>query len=287
MTIQVHIINAFIDGETGGNPAGVVLNADSLSAQQKLQVAQQVGLSETAFVSRSDSADFKLDFFTPNRQIAHCGHATIATFSYLAQCGLIPASHTSKETIDGNRDIEIRQHKAFMEQVAPQYRSVQQSEGAILQALGLNQQGLAYPPTLVNTGNSFVLVGVKSLDDLTAIEPNLEAVEALSEQYDAIGFYVFCETTHYNDRDASARMFAPRFGIAEEAATGMAAGPLACWLHTLHKSSKTHYTIEQGYAMPSPSPSVIEVELQLDGNDITRLLAGGVGQTSQTLHITL
>ncbi|WP_245823732.1 PhzF family phenazine biosynthesis protein [Photobacterium proteolyticum] len=43
------------------------------------------GLSETAFVSQSDVADFKLAFFTPNRRIAHCGHATIATFSCLTQ----------------------------------------------------------------------------------------------------------------------------------------------------------------------------------------------------------
>ncbi|MFZ6009121.1 MAG: PhzF family phenazine biosynthesis isomerase, partial [Bacteroidota bacterium] len=79
--VTIKIINAFSIQGTGGNPAGVVLNADNLSPAEKQRVAAATGLSETAFVSRSNQADFKLDFFTPVRQIAHCGHATIATFS--------------------------------------------------------------------------------------------------------------------------------------------------------------------------------------------------------------
>lgn len=79
MNVRVEIVNAFVDAGTGGNPAGVVLDADGLSDGQKLAVARQVGLSETAFVSASEVASFKLDFFTPARRIAHCGHATIAT----------------------------------------------------------------------------------------------------------------------------------------------------------------------------------------------------------------
>jgi PhzF family phenazine biosynthesis protein len=89
MDIQVQIVNAFTDNDLGGNPAGVVLDADELNAQQKISIAAKVGLSETAFVSSSNSAAYKLDFFTPTRQIAHCGHATIATFSYLRQLNRI------------------------------------------------------------------------------------------------------------------------------------------------------------------------------------------------------
>jgi PhzF family phenazine biosynthesis protein len=89
MKIEAHIINAFVDGNLGGNPAGVVLNADVLSGSQKLEIASKIGLSETAFVSPSKVADFKLDFFAPTKQIAHCGHATIATFIYLRELGLI------------------------------------------------------------------------------------------------------------------------------------------------------------------------------------------------------
>ena len=96
MKIEAHIINAFIDGNIGGNPAGVVLNADGLSSSQKLEIAAIIGLSETAFVSSSKVADFKLDFFTPTKQIAHCGHATIAIFIYLRELGLITKTRIIK-----------------------------------------------------------------------------------------------------------------------------------------------------------------------------------------------
>jgi PhzF family phenazine biosynthesis protein len=97
--MQVRVVNAFVDGERGGNPAGVVLQADALSAAQKQAIAAQVGLSETAFVSCSQSAAFKLEFFTPTRQIAHCGHATVAAFSLLRQLGLVGEGWSNKETI--------------------------------------------------------------------------------------------------------------------------------------------------------------------------------------------
>ena len=114
-TIQAHIVNGFVTDGIGGNPAGVVLDADKLSDTEMLAIATKVGLSETAFVSKSQTEGFKLDFFTPNRRIAHCGHATIATFSYLAELGRVSEGDTSKATIDGPRKISIKNGAAYME----------------------------------------------------------------------------------------------------------------------------------------------------------------------------
>jgi len=101
-----------------------------------------VGLSETAFVSKSKIADFKLDFFTPTKQIAHCGHATVATFSYLKQIGILKKDNTTKETIDGKRRIEMRKNLAFMEQLAPTYSDLLEKKSMILQSLGLTKNDL-------------------------------------------------------------------------------------------------------------------------------------------------
>ena len=79
-SLTVKIVDAFVSGGTGGNGAGVVLDADSLTDLEMQRIAAAVGLSATAFVSASDTEAFKLDFFTPNSRIAHCGHATVATF---------------------------------------------------------------------------------------------------------------------------------------------------------------------------------------------------------------
>jgi len=72
MQIEAHIIRAFAHNNKGGNPAGVALDADGLSKEDKQALAAKIGMSETAFVSRSSVADFKLEFFTASRQIPHC-----------------------------------------------------------------------------------------------------------------------------------------------------------------------------------------------------------------------
>lgn len=290
MKTHVKIVNAFIDGAAGGNPAGVVLNADSLSADQKLQIAAQVGLSETAFISKSEIADFKLDFFTPNRQIAHCGHATIATFSYLQQLGKIPNPNTSKETIDGPRKIRMDGESAFMEQTPPRYIDVSKHLDEILHSLQVNKSDLlhGFQPMVVNTGNSFMIIPLKDKARVKRIQPDLDLIHRLSEMYDLIGFYLFTPATEIPGRDAGARMFGPRYGISEEAATGMAAGPLACYLYDIMNIKKETFLIEQGHWMPQPSPSIITVRLEPDkSGKIGRLFAGGKASVSREIVIDL
>lgn len=280
-TTDVHIINAFVDNHQGGNPAGVVLNADHLNNEEKLAIAKKVGLSETAFVSQSMISDFKLDFFTPTRQIAHCGHATIATFSYLSQLNLILNPHSSKETIDGTREILMLGELAFMEQKAPIYKDIQDYYEKILKSLHLTADDLMLDTSisLVNTGNSFVIVPIKNANILKNISPDHDLIKEISDDLNLIGFYAFSTETSKPDRVATTRMFAPRYGIEEEAATGMAAGPLACYLFDkMGQNKKKRILIEQGHFMKQPSPSLIIVDLTIDSNgDIIKVMAGGKG----------
>lgn len=210
MLVEVQIVNAFIDGASGGNPAGVVVDANELTAAQKLKVAQRVGLSETAFVSASDSATLKLDFFTPTRQIAHCGHATIATFCLLRNLGAVNEGRLSKETIDGNRDILVAGDMAFMEQRAPKYTRIAATSeltDRVVASLGLTRAQLlsGIDLFLVNTGNSFLIVPLPDERSVAELRPDLRLVEALSDELDLIGYYVFSTTTKRQGRHAGAR----------------------------------------------------------------------------------
>jgi len=286
-TIKVQILNAFVDNDQGGNPAGVVLNADDLSNENKLEIAQKVGLSETAFVSESKTEDFKLDFFTPSKQIAHCGHATVATFSYLQQIGALKSSLSSKETIEGKRNIKIVGDLAFMEQLAPKYVDVSHKEQLILASLGLQKSDLLpnAPIKIVNTGNSFMLVPVKSKAILQNLVPDFSLISEISREFDLIGYYVFSTAT--TKSEATTRMFAPSYGISEEAATGMAAGPLACYLFDILKVKKTRFHIQQGEYMKAPSPSLIMVDLSIEEDNIKGLMAGGKGILQSTMEVEI
>ena len=143
---------------------------------------------------------------------------------------------------------------------------------------------------LVNTGNNFIVIAVKDQATLANITPDQDAINAISEKLDLIGYYIF--TTDTGDAgdagiDATTRMFAPRYGITEEAATGMAAGPLACVLHDLLDIKKDTFLIAQGAFMTEPSPSEIKVTLELKDGRITGLLAGGQGKVMKNLEIAL
>jgi predicted PhzF superfamily epimerase YddE/YHI9 len=82
-------------------------------------------------------------------------------------------------------------------------------------------------------------------------------------------------------------MFAPRYGINEESATGMAAGPLACYLYDKMGINKDVFLIEQGHFMKSPSPSFITVKLNLQDGKITGLIAGGKAKVMKSLIISI
>jgi PhzF family phenazine biosynthesis protein len=270
---DVVIVSAFTSNGGGGNPAAVVTDADALSDAAKQAIATQTGLSETAFLSRSTKATYRLDFFTPKRRIAHCGHATVAAFGLLEASGVLPPGQYTKETIDGLRNIRLDRSYAGMQQLPPRYEPI--SASAVRDALGVSELDIdpRFAPIVVNTGNGFGLVGLRDESVLAGLRPNLHALDTLSEQHDLVGFYPFVAGSN-GSFDAVTRMFAPRYGINEEAATGMAAGPLACLLHRAGIVSDIA-RISQGALMPVPSPSSLEVRLTISGDAIVDVLAGG------------
>lgn len=112
----VYIANAFTANGEHGNPAGVVLDAQDLDESQMLDIAQQVGLSETAFVSESDDADKRVRFFTPTEEVDLCGHATIATWSLLKSLGRISNGEYTQQAMAGVLGISVQDDVTFMEQ---------------------------------------------------------------------------------------------------------------------------------------------------------------------------
>src|SRR5262245_60148452 len=76
---------AFTDTPTGGNPAGVVLDATALSDAEMQAIAKEVGYSETAFVTPRPDGEYDVRYFSPLAEVPFCGHATIAPAVALAE----------------------------------------------------------------------------------------------------------------------------------------------------------------------------------------------------------
>lgn len=288
--VSVMVVNAFTFNGEGGNPAGVVLNADKYSQAEKQEIARKAGFPETAFISKSIVADRKLEFFTPNKQIAHCGHATVASFSYLNQIGEITKRNSSKETIDGLRDIILEDGKAYMEQKPQFFKEIDEKTiTAAMKSLNLVISDLkdGFKPIITNTGVSFLIIPVKNQSVLKKINTDLAEINRISEEHDLIGFYAFSDDAIEEGHDVTTRMFAPRYAIKEEPATGMAAGNLSYYLHDKMGYKADRIVVEQGYFMSPVSKSEIIVNLTKENGELQKIMAGGSAKVMRELEVSL
>ena len=287
--VTVELINAFTDNGKGGNPAGVVFDgAADLTPAQRQEIARQIAVSETAFVLPSDTADFKLEFYTPTRPIAHCGHATVATFVRLAETARLSSEEVVNETVDGPRRIRMRGPLGFLEQVPAQVTAIDESNRReILQSLGLTQEQLLtdVTPFLADNGNRSIQIGVVSPRVLRRLCPDMQHIQGITKRFDAVCYYVFSLDSVIEGRDATTRMFGPAYGIAEEAATGMASGPLACWLDSRANGQRGEFLIEQGHLMNPAAPSLIMGHPERVDGKLTAMWVGGSAKVTGVRHL--
>lgn len=264
MKIKVFLVNSFAKTVEGGNAAGVVLDAEGLKDDDMKKIAKILGYSETAFVSNSEVADFKVRFFTPEEEVDICGHATIAAFHTMAEQWRIHPDKYTQETKAGVLQVELKNDRTIMmSQKPPQFLEVViKEEIAESLNINLNEMVEGLPTQIVSTGLRDIMVPIKNLDTLNAIKPDFDKVAEVSRKYNTIGYHLFTLET-LGEAHAHTRNLAPLYGIPEESATGTSNGALACYLFEyseINRKKATHLVIEQGYSMNKPSEIIVELE---------------------------
>jgi PhzF family phenazine biosynthesis protein len=251
MKIRAYLVKAFSVDPTQGNPAGVILNADHLNENQMLSIASKIGFSESAFVSKSDKADFKLRFFTPKKEVDLCGHATIATFSVLNKLGLLKSQTSSQETKVGVLPIEVKSDGMIvMTQVEPEFGFIEDDRGKIAHLMSIPESEILETPIQsVSTGSYKLMIQISSLKTLKNIQPKLEEISQYCKVRGTNGFYPFTKETLNTDSDFHARQFNPLAGINEDPITGVAAGALGAFSKKYELTDHSDLIIEQGYFM--------------------------------------
>ncbi len=263
MAVTIYTLDSFVKDGRGGNPAGVVLDADGLSAARMLAVARQVGFAETAFVQKSAHATCKMRFFTPAAEVDLCGHATIAAFALLRARGLVGDGALSLETAAGVLGIAVGNGLVYMHQPLPAYYDIlDKAELAAALAVTSHDSPAHLPAQIVSTGLRDILLPVAGPDVLAALRPDREAIIRLSRKYAVVGIHAFCLAL---GSGARCRNFAPLYDIDEEAATGTANGALACYLHkhgALGKAPLPELVFEQGHSLGRPSEILARLTLR-------------------------
>ncbi len=278
MLYRIYQVDSFTRERFHGNPAGVVANADGLTDWQMQQIARELNNSETAFILSPRSADYDVEvrFFTPATEVPLCGHATIAAhyvravesgltgrFIQKTGAGLLPV-----EIIPDGDDYAIIMTQAEPFVGKPFTRDM---AGSIVSALGLTPDDLRpdCPVAVASAGHAKIMVGIRELETLHALQPNEAALTAISHEVGCNGFYVF--TLHPDEEIlVHGRMFAPAIGIKEDPVTGNANGPLGIYLVHFHicpelqQADSFDFQVVQGEAIHRDGGMKVHVTIQND-----------------------
>lgn len=243
-----------------------MLDADELSDAQMQQLAREMNLSETAFVQKSDQADFKARYFTPEEEIPLAGHPTIATMHVLDEVGRIsPSNPVRLELTAGIIPIEFRREAGAptlitMTQLKPKFmRSYSLPELAPL--FGLHESdflpGLALQT--VSTGTAFLMVPLRDHAALKKVDISARAFREFRAGADFTTPHFFCLGGATPEGQTYARHPGLPPETLEDPFTGSATGCMAAYLWCYGLIQEPRFIAEQGHGMGRPGSAQVEV----------------------------
>jgi trans-2,3-dihydro-3-hydroxyanthranilate isomerase len=280
-------VDAFTTRPLSGNPCAIVFEADDLSESQMLAIAREMNLSETAFVMRSQVADWRVRYFTVAEEIPLAGHPTIASAWALVETGRVSlagaTTHISLELQVGPLPVEIqaadgRVQWIVMTQHRPQFLATYLPE-RILPAFGLKPEDAlpGVPMQTVSTGTPQLMIPLAGLTALRRVQPRPAELIALRLAGDWFSPHLFC----LEGATPGGRTFARHFGVppdlAEDPFTGSATGGMAAYLWHYGLIDTPEFVAEQGHWLGRPGTAHVGVVGPRDAIELVRVGGAAVG----------
>jgi len=258
---MLYWLAAFSDGAAGGNPAGVVVRNTLPSRSEMQRIAAMVGYSETVFAA-PEGDGWKVRYFSPEDEVAFCGHATIALGSVLAERAgdgiFLLDLASSRITVEVRR--EAGKTRATL--TSPPTRSAAADPALVRSALdlfGLAPDSLdpALPAALAHAGNDHLILALKDKATLAGMSYELAEGAVLMRQHGLTTIdLLWIETPRtFHSRNAFAIG-----GVLEDPATGAAAAALGGYLRDIGWPHEGAIDIVQGVDMGVPSVLRAEID---------------------------
>jgi trans-2,3-dihydro-3-hydroxyanthranilate isomerase len=260
------VADVFTDTPLAGNQLAVFTDAREIPEDDLQRLARELNFSETTFVyPPAGDGHVKMRIFTPSTEVPFAGHPTLGTAFVLA--GPLQLSEIRIETGRGIVPVRVEREGArisfgWMEQPLPSIEPFERAD-ELLAALGVES---TLPVELYDNGIRHVYVALGSREEVAALKPDFQRLIAIGP------YGVNC----FAGEGASwkTRMFHAAFGVAEDPATGSAAGPLALHLARHGRISfGDEIAIEQGAEIGRPSLLYARAEGR-DGS-VERIEVGG------------
>ncbi|WP_212830444.1 PhzF family phenazine biosynthesis protein [Catellatospora sp. TT07R-123] len=263
---------AFSADPSGGNPAGVVLDATGADDASMQRVAAEVGYSETAFLLPRGGGDFDVRYFSPQAEVAFCGHATIATaVAYARRHGAGRLRlHTKAGLVEVGTAVDGDTVTATLTSVAPRTAPLADADLAeLLAVLGWSAADLdpALPPRVAYAGVWHPVVAAASRERLADLSYDLDALAALMARH---GWTTVDLVWRESATVFHARNPFPPGGVYDDPATGAAAAAFGGYLRELGLvAAPATVTVHQGHDMGRPSLLTVAIPAGTGGIDVT------------------
>jgi trans-2,3-dihydro-3-hydroxyanthranilate isomerase len=283
--VPFFFVDVFASRPLTGNPLSLVPDADGLAEAQMQAIAREFNQSETTFLLRPSrpGATVRLRSFTPiGAEVGGAGHNALGAWLWMEAAGRLPAREGDaglRQEIAGQvLPVEVirpagQQATVWMDQSPPQFGAVARDRAALAAALGLAGDDLADESAqVVSTGAGHLLVPARDRTAVDQAAPDGARLLPLLRQAGGEGCYLYStDPVDGAGAVAYARFFNPTVGIAEDPATGTAAGPLVARLAALGQvPDQATVIVEQGYALGRPS----RIQVSASG---PRVRVGGSG----------
>ena len=271
-----YVVDSFAAQPLRGNPAGVLLDGEGLDPEVMQRIAGELKHSETAFPlpAREAGAALDLRWFTPQSEVAFCGHATLAAFHVLVEEAhrlSVPADGVTRLAFtckSGKLGVELSRPagrlRILIETPASRFEPAQ-VPAALLASLGLVPEALdpRAPPqrSAILEGNLYL--SLRDRGALSRCRPDGAALDEIGRQMGVAGCVVYT-LDPTPGVDAAMRCFFPGYGILEDPVTGSAAGQLGALLQAIRPADLPRRLVfTQGDEIGRPGR--IEVEVRPDG----------------------
>lgn len=207
-------------------------------------------------------------FFTPKDELPFCGHGLLAAGHYWMEKNGVDRLTIGTQT---GRCTVFRDQKQRVFFAARTFDVIEPHVPLddILSFLPRERHTIdrTIPSVVATIGSPKLLVPLSRTEDVlhAHIEPN-RLIE-WSREHQTNGIYLYA-TDQLHHRTIHARGLNPVAGVAEDAATGVAAGALGKWLHHYHPSVRT-LTIEQGHLINNPCEihvHIVDDAVRIGGN---------------------
>ncbi len=269
-------VDAFSKNRYYGNPAAVVFDAEGLSQETMQRIAREMNLSETVFVlpPTEPIAHYWSRIFTPQSELPFAGHPTLATaYAMLTSKRVTPAENVLRQQcgigiVPVTFEREGDDVRFAMTQGEPAYRDAEVDARLAASMLGCTESDIAESATeIVSTGLWWMIIPVRSLSAMSALEPDQRLIESVCRERGAIGVTTFCPEARANEATYRVRSFAPGQGVPEDPPCGSGNGSTAAYLakHRYAEHTSFEYISEQGIEIGREGRIYVQCERNGDG----------------------